>query len=49
MLDLCQEDPPLKQQIENQIGRELNPGDKIDVIEALVIYDWQIEQNRPVV
>ena len=49
LLDLCQENPPLKQQIENQIGRELNPGDKIDVIEALVIYDWQIEQNRPVV
>ncbi|HQS58361.1 MAG: hypothetical protein B7Y56_09690 [Gallionellales bacterium 35-53-114] len=49
LLDLCQEDPPLKQQIESQIGRELKLGDKIDVIEALVIYDWQIEQNRPVV
>lgn len=49
LLDLCKENPPLKQQIENQIARELKPGDKIDVIEALVIYDWQIDQNRPVV
>lgn len=49
LLDSCKEDPPLKQQIEHQIARELKPGEKIDVIEALVIYDWQIEQNRPVV
>ena len=49
LLDLCKDNPPLKQQIENQIARELKRGDKIDLIEALVIYDWQIEQNRPVV
>ncbi|MDH4241847.1 MAG: restriction endonuclease [Phycisphaerae bacterium] len=49
MLDLYNENLLLKQQIEDQIARELNPDDKIDVIEALVIYDWQIEQNRPVI
>jgi hypothetical protein len=49
LLDLSKDNPPLKQAIENQIGRELKPGETIDVIEALVIYDWQIEQNRPVI
>lgn len=49
LLQLCKENPPLKQQIEDQIARELKPSDKIDVIEAQVIYDWQVEQNRPVV
>ncbi len=49
LLQLCNENPPLKQQIEDQIARELKPSDKIEVIEALVIYDWQIEQNRPVI
>ena len=49
LLNLCKHNPPLKQQIENQIDRELRPRDKIHVIEAVVIYDWQIEQNRPVV
>lgn len=49
LLDLCKDSLSLKQEIENQVARELKPGDKIDVIEALPIYDWQIEQNRPVV
>lgn len=49
LLDSCNDNPPLRREIENQIGRELKPGDKIQVIEALAIYDWQIEQNRPVV
>lgn len=49
LLTLCEYNPPLKQQIENQIARELQPSDKIYVIEAPPVYDWQIEQNRPVV
>lgn len=48
-LDSCKNNPLLKQEVENQIARELKPDDKIHVIEALVIYDWQIEQNRPIV
>lgn len=49
LLRLCENNPPLKQQIENQIDQELKPSDEIHVIEAVVIYDWQIEQGRPVV
>ena len=49
LLDLTKDNPPLKQGIENQIGRGLKRRDRIRVIEALTIYDWQIDQNRPVV
>ena len=49
LLDACKDDPPLKQEIEGQISRQLKPGDTIPIVEALVLYDWQIEQNRPVV
>lgn len=49
LLDTCKDNPPLKQEIEHQISRQLKPGDNVQIVEALVIYDWQIEQNRPVV
>lgn len=49
LLDDCKDNPPLKQKIENQISRQLKPGDTVQIVEALVLYDWQIEQNRPVV
>lgn len=49
LLESCAENPPLKQEIETQISRELQTGDNILVVEALILYDWQIEQNRPVV
>ena len=49
LLDACKDNPPLKQEIESQISRQLTPGDTIQIVEALVLYDWQIEQNRPVV
>jgi len=49
LLDSCKDNPPLKQEIENQLSRQIKPGDSVHVIEALVLYDWQIEQNRPVV
>lgn len=43
-------DNPFHQlEIEAQIGKELNPADSIQVIEAEAIYDWQIGQNRPVI
>ncbi len=48
LLKACEEDPALKAAIERQIGRELRKNDSVDVIEAVSIYDWQIEQNRPV-
>lgn len=49
LLDLSKDDPPIRREIENQIARDLKPGDRIQIIEALAIYDWQIEQNRPVI
>jgi hypothetical protein len=49
LLDSCDNDPQLRQEIENQLSRKLKPDEEIQVIEAMVIYDWQIEQNRPVV
>jgi hypothetical protein len=49
LLELCKDNAPLKQEIENQLSRQVKPVDSVHVIEALMIYDWQIEQNRPVV
>jgi len=49
LLAACKDDYLLKQEIENQISRQLRPGDTIQIVESLVLYDWQIEQNRPVV
>jgi hypothetical protein len=49
LLAACNENPPLKQEIERQISRDLKSSDTIQIVEALVLYDWQIEQNRPVV
>jgi len=49
LLESYIDNPALRQEIESQIGRELKPGDKIHIIEAILIYDWQIEQDRPVI
>lgn len=49
LLAACKENPALLQEIEGQISRELKSADTIQIIEALVLYDWQIEQNRPVI
>lgn len=49
LLSSCQDNPLLQQEIEDQLSRQIGPSDRIRVIEALVIYDWQIEQNRPVI
>lgn len=47
--EMYADNPSLKHSVEQQIGSELKATDKIRVIEATAIYDWQIEQNRPVV
>ena len=49
LLDLSKENPSLRREIEDQLTRELKQDDPIHVIEALAIYDWQLQQNRPVV
>ena len=49
LLEACSGDPALKEVIESQISRTLKSEDSIRILEAIVIYDWQIEQNRPVV
>ena len=49
LLNLTRDDAFLGKIIETQIGRELNPGDWIQIVEAVTIYDWQVDQNRPVV
>lgn len=48
LLHKCKENPPLKENIEHQISRKLKSDDTILVLEAMMLYDWQIEQNRPV-
>jgi len=49
LLEACKDNPVLKQEIEHQISQELKSDDTIQIVEALVLYDWQIEQNRPVI
>ncbi len=49
LLESCKENPLLKQDIENQLSGQIKTSDRVHVIEGLVIYDWQIDQNRPVI
>lgn len=49
LLAACKENPAVLQEIERQISRDLKSADTIQIIEALLLYDWQIEQNRPVI
>lgn len=35
--------------IERQIGRALKASEKVRVVEAVTIYEWQIDQNRPLI
>lgn len=48
LLALFEDNPHLRCSVEQQIGRELKPKDKVHVVEAMVFHRWQIEQNRPV-
>lgn len=49
MLELSKDDPLLRQGMEDQIGRAIKPADRIPVIEALRIYDWHLDPDRPVI
>ncbi len=49
LLDSYDYDPALKQNIEEQLERQVQTADIVRVIEAVVIYDWQVTQDRPVV
>jgi hypothetical protein len=49
LLESCKDSLALKQDLQNQIPRPLQPDESILVVEAIVLHDWQIEQNRPVV
>lgn len=49
LIALFENEFSLRPAIERQIGRELKAKDDVDVIEAMVIHRWQIEQNRPVI
>jgi hypothetical protein len=48
LFTLFEDNPPLRYTVEQQIGQELKAKDKVHVIEAMAIYRWQLEQNRPV-
>lgn len=49
LLESCEDNPSLAEDLRNQLSRPIEPGDSVYVIEAVVLYDWQIEQNRPVI
>lgn len=49
LLNACKDNPALKHEVGRQISRQLKSVDTIQIVEAFVLYDWQIEQNRPVV
>lgn len=49
LLISCEDDSLLHREIEDQLSKKINAEDRVRVIEALRIYDWQIEQNRPVI
>lgn len=48
LLEAAGDNPSIQREVERQIGRELKSSDKVRVIEVVAIYEWQIEQNRPV-
>lgn len=49
LLEQCADNPIAQQRLEQQIGRKLKPGDRVEVLEFVEIYDWQVDQDRPVV
>lgn len=49
LLASCADHPFRQREIERQLARQINAEDSIRVVEANVIYDWQIEQKRPVI
>jgi Restriction endonuclease len=49
LIDAYAENPALKSEVEAQALREIDREESLLVLEAQVISDWQIDQNRPVV
>lgn len=49
LLETYSDDPTLKHDVEQQIGREVKASDKVRAVEVMSIYDWQIDQGRPVI
>jgi hypothetical protein len=49
LLASCADHPFRQQEIERQLARQINAEDSVRIIEANVIYDWQVEQGRPVI
>lgn len=49
LLQAYDENLMLRIEVNSQVGRELVASDKVRVVEVVAIYDWQIEQNRPIV
>jgi len=49
LLKLSKDNPTIQHDIERQIGRVLKVSDKVRVVEVVAIYEWQIDQNRPVI
>lgn len=49
LLETYSDDPALKHDVEQQIGREVKASDEVRAVEVMAIYDWQIEQGRPVI
>jgi hypothetical protein len=39
----------MQHDIGSQLGGTLKASDKVRVVEAAGIYEWQIDQNRPVI
>lgn len=39
----------MQHDMERQIGRTLKASEKVRVVEAVIIYQWQIDQNRPLI
>ena len=44
------DDDPMPQiEVERQIGNELRPFEKVRDIEVVTPYEWQTDQNRPII
>lgn len=49
LLKQSKDNPTMLHDMERQIGRALKASEKVRVVEAVAIYEWQIDQNRPLI
>ncbi len=49
LLRVRENDPARIQFIESEIGEKVESTSKIRVVEAMLVHDWQIDQDRPVI